>query len=106
MRQSFFGVILIASIMPGTPALTASKQDFQDCQDISNKPDKAIAACSRIINDSGGDGTDPVAIGDGQFICCRAMLYDCRYKAIWAIRDIQGNAAYEQCQTCLRNLKC
>jgi|HubBroStandDraft_6_1064221.scaffolds.fasta_scaffold1166462_2 hypothetical protein len=106
MRQSFFGVVLIASIMPGTQALTASKQDFQDCQDISNRPDKAIAACSRIINDSSGIGTDPVAIGDGQFICCRAMLYDCRYKAIWAIRDIRGNAAYEQCQTCLGNLKC
>jgi hypothetical protein len=106
VRQPFFGIILIASIMLGTPALAASKQDFQDCRDINNKPEKAIAACSRIIDDSGSNGIDPVAVGDGQFICCRAMLYDCRYKLIWAIRDIGGKTTYEQCQMCLRNLKC
>src|SRR5580704_10804748 len=86
VRQGFFGIILIASIIPGAPVLAAGKQDFQDCRDLPNNPDKGIAACSRIINDSGGDWTNPVAVGDGQFICCRSMFYDCRYKAVWAIR--------------------
>jgi hypothetical protein len=106
VRQAYFGVVLIASMMLGTPALTASKQDFQDCQDIGNNSGRAIAACSRIVDDSGGDETSPVTVGDGQFICCRAILYDCRSKVIWAIRDVRGNAAHEQCQTCLGNLKC
>jgi tetratricopeptide (TPR) repeat protein len=52
-----------------------------------------------------GDRTDPVAVGAGQFICCRAILMDCRTKAVWAIRNLRGNAKH--CiETCLRSLKC
>src|ERR1700728_1964458 len=39
------------------------------------------------------DRTDPVAVGDGRFVfCCRAILFDCRIRATWAIRDIRENA--------------
>jgi tetratricopeptide (TPR) repeat protein len=50
-----------------------------------------------------GDGTDPVDVGDGRFIfCCRAMLFDSRVRATWAIRE---NANLESCAaTCMRTL--
>jgi tetratricopeptide (TPR) repeat protein len=47
-----------------------------------------------------GDRTDPVAVGDGEFIfCCRAMVFDARIKATFAIRDIRGNADLQSCVT-------
>lgn len=52
-----------------------------------------------------GDRTDPVAVGADQFICCRAILVDCRFRAVWAIRNIRGNTKH--CvEACLRSLKC
>jgi tetratricopeptide (TPR) repeat protein len=53
-----------------------------------------------------GDRTDPVAVGAGRFIfCCRAILFDCRTRVTWAIRNIQENSKH--CvETCLRNVKC
>jgi hypothetical protein len=49
----------------------------------------------------------PYPLEPGQFICCHAMLVDCRDKVIWALRDIGGNALYYRCVTaCLRKLKC
>jgi tetratricopeptide (TPR) repeat protein len=53
------------------------------------------------------DRTDPVAVGDGRFIfCCRAMLFDRRIKATWAIRDIRENADDQRCvATCMRKVK-
>jgi tetratricopeptide (TPR) repeat protein len=51
-----------------------------------------------------GDRTGPVAVGDGRFIfCCRAMLFDSRIKATWAIKDIRGNADLQRCvAACMR----
>ena len=51
------------------------------------------------------DRTNPVSVGAGQFICCRAILIDCRTRASWAIRTIGENAKH-CAETCLRNLKC
>lgn len=55
---------------------------------------------------SRGDKTNPVAVGNGEFIfCCRVLLSDCRTKVNWAIRNIRGNA--KRCaETCSRKLKC
>jgi tetratricopeptide (TPR) repeat protein len=55
-----------------------------------------------------GDRINPVTVADGRFIfCCRAILFDCRTKVSWAIKNIRGNAIYEHCvETCWRNLKC
>jgi len=51
-----------------------------------------------------GDRDDPVDVGDGLFfVCCRALVYDGRVKAVWRLRDTQG--ADEQCvQTCARKI--
>jgi hypothetical protein len=52
-------------------------------------------------------GVRPYPVEPGQFICCHAMLVDCRDKVIWALRDIGGNAVYYRCVTaCLKKLKC
>jgi tetratricopeptide (TPR) repeat protein len=53
-----------------------------------------------------GDRTNPVAVGNGQFIfCCRALLSDCRTRVSWAIKNIRGNA--KRCvETCSRKLTC
>jgi hypothetical protein len=49
----------------------------------------------------------PVPEDDDKFICSRAMLYDCRVKAIWALRDIRGSAGEQRCvASCLSNLRC
>jgi hypothetical protein len=49
----------------------------------------------------------PYPVEPGQFICCHAMLVDCRTKVILALREIGGNALYYRCVTaCLRKLKC
>jgi hypothetical protein len=49
----------------------------------------------------------PIPDGDDKFICCRAMVYDCRVKAIWALRDIRGNTDDQLCvASCLSNLRC
>ncbi|MBI2713814.1 MAG: tetratricopeptide repeat protein [Rhizobiales bacterium] len=49
------------------------------------------------------DRTDPVDVGAGQFMCCRAVLFDCRIKASWALTNIREDAKH--CiETCLRNL--
>lgn len=55
-----------------------------------------------------GARTDPVDIGAGQFMCCRAVLFDCRVRATWGLRDnLRGNADLDQCfNACVRNLKC
>jgi tetratricopeptide (TPR) repeat protein len=51
------------------------------------------------------DTTNPVAVGADKFICCRAILFDCRNKVSWAIRVLPGNA--KNCiETCSRTLKC
>jgi tetratricopeptide (TPR) repeat protein len=45
-----------------------------------------------------GDRTDPVVVGDGLFVfCCRALVFDARIKATWAIRD--GGGDLERCAT-------
>lgn len=107
MRPSLFAMISIAFMMSGAAALAASQQDFQDCRDLPHNSDKGIAACSRIINDSGSNGSNLLPVGGGQFICCRAMFVDCEDKVIFSLRDIAGNAVSEQCvRTCLRDLKC
>jgi tetratricopeptide (TPR) repeat protein len=53
-----------------------------------------------------GARTDPVAVGDSRFIfCCRAMLFDSRVKATWAIKDIRGNVDLQRCvAACMRKL--
>jgi hypothetical protein len=49
----------------------------------------------------------PTPVGAGQFVCCRAILVDCRNKTIWALGNIRENASDQHCiRTCLRNLKC
>jgi tetratricopeptide (TPR) repeat protein len=52
-----------------------------------------------------GDRADPIAVGAGRFICCRAILFDCRIKVSWAMRNIEGDAR-DCIETCWRNLKC
>jgi hypothetical protein len=74
--------------------------------------DRAIQDFGQVIRlepqFTGGDKTNPVAVGAGQFVfCCRAILVDCRTKVSWAIRDIKRNTNYEQCiKTCWKKLSC
>lgn len=78
----------------------------------TGRPDRAIQDFDQALRVdpqfAQGDKTDPVAVGDGRFIfCCRAMLFDCRIKATWAIKDIRGNADDQRCVTaCFKKVHC
>ena len=53
------------------------------------------------------DRTDPVDVGDGQFIiCCRAIVYDCRTHIAFRLRDTPGRAAEQCIDTCAKNAIC
>ena len=49
MRWKTFGVIAFAALFAAASAFAASKKDWDDCH--GDDPDRAIAACTRIIND-------------------------------------------------------
>ena|SRR6185312_11891748 len=51
--------------------------------------------------------TDPIDLGKDQFMCCRAVLYDCRAKVAWGLRNnLRGNADWQRClDACVRNLR-
>ena len=74
------------------------------------EPDRAIQDFDQAMRldpqFAEGDGSKPVAVGDGRFIfCCRAIVMDCRTKTVWAIRNTREDA--KPCiDTCSRNLRC
>jgi tetratricopeptide (TPR) repeat protein len=52
-----------------------------------------------------GDEISPVAVGADKFVCCRAILIDCRNKVSWTIRNV-GDDAKQCIETCSMSLKC
>jgi len=53
------------------------------------------------------DQTNPVDVGDGRYIfCCRAVVFDCRVRASWRLRDSHGSAEEQCMQTCAANVRC
>lgn len=60
-----------------------------------------------LSNPAGSQNDEPIPAGADQFICCRAMLFDCRVKIVWALKTVRGNADDQRCvAACLKKLKC
>jgi len=68
-RMNLAAAVLLAGIV-STPALAASRNDIRDCQIEVGEPDRGVAACTRILDDTRLSRSDRARI-----LTIRAVFY-------------------------------
>jgi len=86
--------LYMSRAIAGWHASSRAVQDF----------DAAIALDPRHAHT---ETSDPVDVGEGQFVvCCRAVVYDCRSKIAYRFKDSVGPNTNRCLETCTNAARC
>jgi len=69
-------------------------------------PSNSVAQSSATPAAPASDPTDPVEGENDQFVCCRALVFDCRYRLTRALKELREDSDEGRCvRVCLEKMR-